>query len=107
MSRPLRLALVVVGLAMAGYASVSVTSPQLGPPPWSQRAATDDEVRWKWMGPEGFRGSLAEYRERFHPTMSRPTWEWMLISAAVVAVGLALAAVGAWPRRRTAPSDGA
>ena len=66
---------------MAFYGAASLTGGWLGMPPWWQHDLTINVV--------------GEYRLDV-PLAGR---EW--ISGAVVAAGLAIVAVGAWPQRRT------
>ena len=98
MVKPLRLALVVLGLALAVYGVASLTGRWLGEPPWWRRDMTDDEVYGKCISPEGSSDSVEEYRNRHHPTKEREGGP--VISLGVSVVGLALAA---WPRRPKAP----
>ena len=90
---PYRLALVLVGLAGAVYGVASLTGERLGTPPWWRENVT---------GPSG-----PDETGRFGPSMTmaepRQGREW--ISGGVVAVGLGLVAVGAWPRRRRPAPD--
>ena len=79
----------VVALAAAVYATASLSGGWLGTPPWWERPAswaelTDGEVvAMKW----------------FSLKASRPRDGRELVSASIAAVGYALFAVAAWPRR--------
>ena len=77
-SLPLRIAVGVVGFAVAVYGVASLTGEWLGTPPWWE------ETDRFWVRP-------------------RPARKW--VSGAVTALGLALVAFAAWPRRasRTHP----
>jgi hypothetical protein len=90
---PTRLTAVVLGLAAVLYGTASLTGGWLGTPPWWERRTSlwfDDTDR---LMPPGFYHSPTSWVE---PRSGRER-----ISGGVVATGLALAAFGAWPRRRT------
>lgn len=90
-SRPLRLTLVVLGLALTVYGTASVTGGWLGTPPW-------------WVTATGADVTVFGATRRLALEQERPGRE--RISGAVIAVGFGLVAWGAWSRRRTA-SQGA
>lgn len=94
--KPLRLALVVLGLALAVYGTASLTGGWLGTPPWWGRVTE---------------GCLACGFERLADGSTKPFSTWTErdlgarpelggIGGVVIVVGLVLAALGAWPRRR-------
>lgn len=117
MSLPVRIALVVLGLAAVLYGTASLTGGWLGTPPRWERERTDferkrDEMDAFFRGPFG-PGRLADgrpepRRQTPEPELNvefvvpRPGRAW--ISGGVVAAGLALTAFGAWPRRRRGPT---
>ena len=89
MPRPLRLALVALGLALAIYGASTLTGLWLGTPPWWDAAAA----------------SVAHLSEEARADLVDADLfvEWRRDGSSVVVVlaGLALAVWGAWPRRRT------
>ncbi len=90
MRRAVRVGLVVLGAAMAVYGTASLTGGWLGTPPWWERH--DDVEVWvslRETTPEKVRLDLVTERE------GRTR-----VSMVVIGAGLALVAVGAWPRRR-------
>lgn len=96
----LRFGLVACGVALALLGAAPFARGWLGAPPWWQRIETqqeEDAVRNEWMhsGKIRLQHHLLYIRQR----VPREGREW--ISAAVVAAGVALVAVGAWPRRRS------
>ena len=91
MRRGVRIGFVVLGAAMAVYGGASLTGGWLGTPPWQEGWVAIATVRDE-PSPQ-----CGAYDVRVYP-MPRTDREWM--SGGVVAVGLALVAVGAWPRRR-------
>ncbi len=98
----LRIAFVVVGLAAAAYGIASYKGKWLAEPPWwGPRSMTDNEIRLKCIEPGGYSMSVDEYRRTYNPTIPNFTYR-ELTSAGVVWTGLALAAFGAWGRRRRA-----
>ena len=126
MVKPLRLALVVLGLAVALYGVASLTGGWLGEPPWGEVPAqpplevpstiSESTVifgsKARTGAPSGFEpgqtpgdphswGTDAAARG---PTGEpRPGREW--ISAGVLVAGLALAAYAVWPRRFHRPTS--
>ena len=117
----LRLALVVLGIAVAGYGTASLTGGWLGTPTWweVERPATPEESKrdlgdWLLRVESNMaRAHPAIGVERrssaspapldsasFPPTYYGPRAGRKWISGGVVGVGLALTAFGAWPRRR-------
>lgn len=97
MRRAVRVGLVVLGAAMAVYGAASLTGGWLGTPPWWT-------TEWRKYRPTEWR-----IFELMPPRRDGPdgAWEFILpregrewISGGVVAAGLALVVVGAWPRRR-------
>ncbi len=106
MNRTARRSLVVVGLAVAFYGRSTLTGGSLGTPPWWERRIPESE----W-GAEFERmqrpGAIHDTREEYDgPMFEFPTAIFRaregreIVSWSVVAVGLCLAAFGAWPRRR-------
>jgi hypothetical protein len=106
--KPLRIALVALGLAVAVYGAASLTGGWLGEPPWW----TEHPDLPEWSGNEHFAKDGTPYSldggprltwdesfldESFDVESPRQPWPW--ISAGVVVAGLALAAFAAWPRR--------
>jgi len=104
----LRLATVVLGLAAVVYGTASLTGGWLGTPPWWERVERDlaHEFRDRWLYRPGEEPRNNLRTGRILPvryvTVESPRREWISIS--VVAAGLALAAFGAWPRRRRMPA---
>ena len=99
-----RLALVVLGLAAAVYGTASLTGGWLGTPPWwgpwERHFDTEKEEILRDhpdMDPRHYVPPI--HAPTYPPAGPRPGREW--ISGGVVAAGFALAAFGAWPRRRT------
>ena len=114
-----RLALVVLGLAVAVYGTASLTGGWLGTPPWWTKVVPSGLSDWEagLSGPEdeppffGFGNNIREnpkydpvsqYFNRLWRTDPVPGREW--ISGGVVAAGAALVGFGAWPRRRRPPT---
>jgi hypothetical protein len=117
----LRLATLVLGLAAVVYGTASLTGGWLGTPPWYRLGTvTDEEIAAEPMTQEDI-GDLIQGMEPLpftsHGPSLVPSWEaerlrelararllrsrWAAWpGAAIVAAGLALAAFGAWPRRR-------
>ena len=89
MIRADRIALVVVGLAVAVYGVGSLTGDR--PPWWERRKPLPDDYITSGFG-------VWPQRD-LEPVPGR---EW--ISGGVVAAGVGLAAFGAWPRRRRPPA---
>lgn len=87
-ARALRLALVVVGLAAALYGSASLTGGWLGTPPWWTATVVSVE-------PPVPETHFYDINVGRGPRPGRES-----ISGAVIAVGVGLAAFGAWSRRR-------
>lgn len=111
-SRPLCLALLVIGLAVSVYGTSTLTGGWLGTPPWWERAAPLSTLEWidryrpnapMWLlKDEVFRGGDVEAEAaRLAPLHKEPSPDRELISGAIIAVGAGLAAWGAWPRRRS------
>jgi len=120
MRRPLRLALVVLGLGLAVYGTASLTSGWLGTPPWwPWRAVSLKEIEGAgWSQQElaylALGDSTAPRAGRIHPIpperqakvdelilgrVQHDNWaSWPGII--VIAVGVGLASLGAWPRHR-------
>lgn len=96
MPKALRLALGVLGLAVAVYGVASLTGRWLGDPPWWSREVLPGTPEWDdlWFaGAEPWPGGgLHGFRE---PCLGR-AW----ISLGVVVAGLGLATFAAWPRRK-------
>lgn len=100
-SRPLRIALCVLGIVLLVYGVASLTGGWLGEPSW-----------WKTLVPaprdeaHGLRGDplthFVDYDLRYEP---RPDRVW--ISVGVIAAGLGMVAVGALPRRGAAATNSA
>ncbi len=97
MVKPLRIALFVVGLAMAVYGTASLTGGWLGEPPWLEREVSIEEFVEHRYGV-----SLASPTYPRTVLVEREGREW--ISGGVAAVGLALATFAAWPRRPKPPA---
>ncbi len=99
MRRAVRIGLVVLGAAMAVYGAASLTGGWLGTPPWAVTTQALIERPDLWppymRGPETIGLFPAEWFVQAE--VPRRGREW--ISGGVVAAGLALVAVGAWPRR--------
>lgn len=106
MRRAVRVGLVALGAAIAVYGVASLTGGWLGKPPWWERMETDQEWGDRlgvWDGPPLNYSPIPLPEPRAVPC---PVREW--ISGGVIAAGLALVAIGAWPRRRRpAPQDAA
>jgi hypothetical protein len=88
-----RIALVVLGLALALYGIASLTGGWLGEPPWwSTREHSEHNVSSRLPN-----GLVLESgaRVRYDKVGPGPGREW--ISAGVVVAGLALACVAGWP----------
>jgi hypothetical protein len=103
MRRAVRVGLVVLGAAMAAYGAASLTGGWLGTPPWwhqIEKRYDEEYARRTWQFPE-IRDEDAVYLIRRR--VPRGGREW--ISGGVVAAGIALVAVGAWPRRRAGASS--
>jgi hypothetical protein len=103
MRRALRLALVVVGLAIAVYGIASLTGEWLGTPPWWESRLifhASQPGNASLVGGPGVEGPSNGRWVRVAQVgpQPRPGREW--ISGGVVAVGLWLVVVGIWPRRR-------
>lgn len=128
MPRPLRLALVVLGLVLAVYGASTLTGRWLGTPPWWQRQPTaaviEAEIREAYaqlkkgydesnelylrarggiLGTRGLGGAIPSLPHADPATQSHRHYavvgrEW--ISGAVIAVGVGLVACGARQRRR-------
>jgi hypothetical protein len=105
-----RVAVGLIGLAAAVYAGASLTGNWLSTPPWWKRPVSTE--RWD-AAVNHFRSELGydEAVERSdikiraflrNAREPRPGRVW--ISLGVGAVGLALAAFAAWPRRLPSPS---
>lgn len=97
--RPLRPALIVLGLALAVYGTASLTGGWLGMAPWWERAQRWSDLRIR----QDIEGIAFQHDGELYPDppmgmVARDDREW--ISVAVIAVGVGLAASGAWPRRR-------
>jgi hypothetical protein len=94
-----RVGLVVLGAAMAVYGAASLTGGWLGTPPWWAREVPTEEFiesRWGVV--------LASPPIAADRTISMEREGRGATSGAVMAAGLALVAVGAWPRRRVDPT---
>jgi hypothetical protein len=102
MIRPVvRIAAVVIGLAAALYGVASLTGGWLGTPPWSsrlnERVLTEDDLTHLYGDS---RASPAAVRD-WAMTLGVRERRWAAWPGeVVVAAGAALAAFGAWPRRR-------
>lgn len=96
MRRPLRLALVVGGLAGVVYGTSTLSGGWLGTPPWWD-APPEPEigVAIDYYVDGSDKVDLAGFVESPTPTSNRREW----ISGAVIAVGVGLAAWGSSPRR--------
>jgi hypothetical protein len=93
--KPLRISLVVLGLAVALYGVASLTGGWLGEPAWCRtREHSEHNVSSRLSN-----GLVLESgaRVRYDKVGPRPGREW--ISAGVLVSGLALVAFGAWARR--------
>lgn len=91
------IALVVVGLSGVVYGAASLTGGWLGTPPWWEReVSTEEYIEHRWGV------VLASPSPLISPdrTLSIEREGRGVTSGAVIAVGLALAALGAWPLRR-------
>jgi hypothetical protein len=95
----IRVVLTAFGLVVAVYAGASLTGNWLSTPPWWERYETATEMRdWYVRRGEPLTDENGdEYRLGYPQLVSRDGREW--ISGGVVALGLALVLVGAWPRR--------
>ena len=82
--RPVRLALIGLGLALAVYGTSTLTGGWLGVPPW-------------WVTETGADVTVFGETHRLALEQARSGREW--VSGAVIAVGVGLVAWGAWPRR--------
>ena len=109
MHAAVRVGFVVLGAAMAVYGAASLTGGWLGAPPWWERTEIRYEMEYGNVWEPGDEELLKRYtirelrqqklaRLRYEVKVPRPGRVWW--SAGVVAAGLALVAVGAWPRRR-------
>jgi hypothetical protein len=97
---PLRLTLVAVGLAVVVYGIASLTGGWLGTPPWWEVWPTEEDALLPrpppyFQGVGGMEGGPWLDLATLYTPRPRPGREW--ISAAVIAVGLAVGALGAWP----------
>ena len=105
MRRAVRVGLVVLGAAMAVYGAASVTGGWLGTPPWREtepvcfRPPVINLVMFDEFADEDSL-FLGEVEENV-PCPDEPRSASVWISGGVVAAGLALVEVGAWPRRRS------
>jgi hypothetical protein len=108
MPRPLRLTLVVVGLALAIYGTASLTGGWMGMPPWWDRIT--GEVSFETgvhIRADGKEEWFCEKRARDFPPEHVPHDLDPYWGGGVVVLGLGLAALGAWPlRRRVARAGG-
>lgn len=102
MTPGLRLAFVVLGLAAILYGSASLTGGWLGTPPWWESRQPAEPL----PPPELVRIEAGEPRliqpypaSRFIPNVT-PGEGRERISGAVIAMGVGLVALAAWPRRR-------
>ncbi|MBL9087426.1 MAG: hypothetical protein JNM10_09815 [Planctomycetia bacterium] len=96
-----RFVLVACGVAVALLGAAPLARGWLGSPPWWQRIETQEEedaVRRELM----YSGRLRDQHELLYIRQRVPREGRERISGGVVAAGLALVAVGAWPRRRGA-----
>jgi hypothetical protein len=84
--KPLRIALVVLGLAVAVYGVASLTGGWLGAPPWSVVT----------VGVYTINGA-PRYQEHDPVHDPRPADAWW--ASGVILAGLALSTFAAWPRR--------
>jgi hypothetical protein len=98
MRRPVRLALVVVGLAVAVYGVASLTGGWLGTPPWWDVVTVikQEDGWWPLFSP-AFTHWTRTYT--LPPERHRPPESVWFEGIAIVG-GLGLVALGAWPRRR-------
>jgi hypothetical protein len=90
MAHAVLLVLVVVGLAATVYGVASLTGGWLGTPPWWKRRVFGPTT--EAPGPPGIHHAPTLWIE--------PRPDRGLISAGVMAAGLGVAILGAWPRRR-------
>ena len=109
MSRSVRLAVVALGLALAVYGTSTLSGGWLGTPPWSTELhepwLSHDDLVYLYGDSGGVPTQVPKLatRLRVHQ-VTWPAWP----GAIVVAVGVGLAAFGAWPRRlRPARAAGA
>jgi hypothetical protein len=93
--KPLRIALVALGVAIALYGIASLTGGWLGEPPWWVVRREVDELTWILMQGKAHAGSAMD--RTYRVVEPRPGREW--ISGGVVAAGLALAIFAPLPRR--------
>src|SRR5207247_1621678 len=92
----MRRAIGVVGVAASVYGAASLAGGWLGEPPWWNKVRRD----FVWVTVYGEDVVPPSYKETRTPREGR---EW--ISGGVAAVGLALVAVAAWPRRSRPPGE--
>ena len=96
-----RIALITLGLAAALYGTASLTGGWMGTPPWWDRAQRWSDLKLHQdVEGVGFPHDGEMYPDPPRGAVGREGREW--ISGGVVAAGLAVAAFGAWPRRRRA-----
>jgi hypothetical protein len=102
-TRTPRILLATLGLAAAVYATASLTGGWMGTPPWWEREVVltlpIDFNDTDLVGSSSYVGSLAFLPRRTVPRLGRE-----VISASISAVGLALLAWAAWPRRKAGGS---
>ncbi len=93
----IRIGLVVLGVGMAVYGAASLTGGWLGTPPWWERH-DDVEIWVSLRETDGLRAATTPEKVRLDLVTEREGRA--RVSMLVIAVGLVLVAVGAWPRRR-------
>ncbi|MFO0933761.1 MAG: hypothetical protein U1E39_13810 [Planctomycetota bacterium] len=101
MRRAVRIGLVVLGAAMAVYGVASLTGGWLGTPPWVSVAPVGEAVVSVYLSPGSDFGVEPPPLPGDEELDNQPAQNRLGVAGAVAAAGLALVAVGAWPRRRT------
>ena len=92
---------VLLGLALVVYGAASLTGNWLHTPPWWQREATDAEIMdYLLQRRREGRGLETDPARQIRAFIWRPRDNREAWSGGVIAAGVLVAGVAAWPRRR-------